>query len=88
MNGEVLKSCRRSEAEKYLRARVVREKARRKQSLTGTLKDGQGFKGREEVGKARGGSQVPGGNAQWCLRHNEKIHNSVCMCACVCSCGG
>lgn len=45
MNSEVFKSCRRSELEKYLRARIIREGAWMEQSLNRALKDGQGFWG-------------------------------------------
>ena len=43
LNSEVLKCCRRSDVEKYLRARVDREGVQKEQSLNENLKDGQGF---------------------------------------------
>lgn len=43
VNSEVLKCCRRSDVEKYLRARVDREGVQKEQSLNENLKDGQGF---------------------------------------------
>ena len=43
VNSEVLKCHRRSDVEKYLRARVDREGVQKEQSLNENLKDGQGF---------------------------------------------